>query len=225
MKKSTIDGNMVQRLENVRLFADYLPAALIIHSLDDLSIVYMNKPGLERIGTTMEELQNMSQERYYAQFFNEEDSNDYVPKIIQIIKSGTEEHVSYFQQVRVPLNKEWQLFVSNTKVFCRDKNGKATHLITVAGMLDPMHHITAKVNRVMEEINFLRNNNGSFLKLTKREKEILKYTALGKNSGEIAAMLCISSTTADTHRRNIRSKLNLKNNYEAVKFAQAYNLI
>ncbi|WP_442588770.1 LuxR C-terminal-related transcriptional regulator [Pedobacter sp. AW31-3R] len=225
MNKPTLDPELEQRLENIRLFADYLPAALIIHCLEDLSIVYMNKPGLERIGTTLEELQNMSQEQYYIRFFNEEDSNDYVPKIVQIVKSGTDDHVSYFQQVRVPLQKEWQMYVSNTKVFYRDENGRATHLITVAGMLDPVHHITSKVNRVMEEINFLRNNNNSFLKLTKREKEVLKYTALGKNSGEIAALLCISSTTADTHRRNIRSKLNLKNNYEAVKFAQAYSLI
>lgn len=225
MNDATIVTDFKQRLANIRLFADDLPAALIIHCLDDLSIVFMNQTGLDTIGTTLEELQSMSQEQYYIRFFNEEDSNDYVPKIIQIVKSTTNDHVSYFQQVRVPLNKEWQLYVSNTKVFCRDGEGKPTHLITVAGMLDPIHHITSKVNRVMDEINFLRNNNDSFLKLTKREKEVLKHTALGKNSGEIAELLCISSTTADTHRRNIRGKLNLKNNYEAVKFAQAYNLI
>lgn len=221
----TAQTDFKQRLENIRLFADELPAALIIHNLENLGIVYMNQIGLETIGTTLKELQNMSQEQYYVRFFNVEDSNDYVPKIIHIVKSNTRDHVSYFQQVRVPLNKEWQLYVSNTKVFCRDHAGKPTHLITVAGMLDPTHHITSKINRVMDEINFLRENNDSFLKLTRREKEVLKHAALGKNSGEIAALLCISAATADTHRRNIRSKLNLKNNYEAVRFAQAYSLI
>ncbi len=225
MNDASTQPDLKQRLESIRLFADELPATLIIHSLESLSIIYMNKIGLDTIGTTLEELERMSQQQYFMRFFNEEDSNDYVPKIIQLVKSAADIHVSYFQQVRVPLNKEWQLYASNTKVFHRDINGIPTHLITVAGMLDPVHHITSKVNRVMEEISFLRNNNESFLKLTRREKEVLTHMALGKNSGEISALLCISSATADTHRRNIRGKLKLKNNYEAVRFAQAYGLI
>jgi DNA-binding NarL/FixJ family response regulator len=220
-----MDQNFAQRLNNIRLFADELPSALIIHRADTLEIVYMNSTGLNILGTTLEELQALGPDLYYVKYFNTEDSNDYVPKIMHIMRSQSNEQVSYFQQVRVPQNTDWQLFVSNTKVFARNEAGETTHLITTAGMIDPVHHITSKVNRVMEEINFLRNNNPLFLTLTKREKEVLKCMAMGNNSGEIAEKLFISSATADTHRRNIRSKLNLKNNYDAVKFAQAYNLV
>lgn len=216
-------NNFAKRLNNVQLIADELPVVLIIHDIRNLNIVYMNRPGLEKIGITPAELQSMDQEQYFVRYFNTEDSNDYVPKIIHIIKSNTNDHVSYFQQVRTI--KEWQLFVSNTKVFSRNENGDPTHLITIAGMLDPSHHITTKVSRLMEEVSFLRNNSSLFSKLTRREKEVLKYMATGLNSGEIAERLFISSTTADTHRRNIRHKLNLKNNYDAVKFAQAFNLV
>ncbi|OOQ61164.1 response regulator transcription factor [Mucilaginibacter pedocola] len=220
-----MDHHLQQRLNNIRAFADELPSALIIHDAQSLEIVYMNSTGLNILETTLEELQALGPELYYVKYFNTEDSNDYVPKIMHIIKSNANDQVSYFQQVRVPRNTEWQLFVSNTKVFARNEAGEATYLITTAGLIDPVHHITSKVNRVMEEINFLRNNNPLFLTLTKREKEVLKHMAMGSNSGEIAEKLYISSATADTHRRNIRNKLNLKNNYDAVKFAQAYNLL
>jgi len=77
----------------------------------------------------------------------------------------------------------------------------------------------------MEELRFYRENSPLFLKLTKREKEVLTCIALGMNSIEISNRLFISPATVDTHRRNLRSKLNLKNNYDTVRFAQAYNLV
>ena len=82
-----------------------------------------------------------------------------------------------------------------------------------------------KVNRLLEENNFLRRNQKIFVSLTKREKEILKLMALGDSSVEIAGKLHISQQTASTHRRNIKSKLKVESNYDVVKFAQAFDLI
>lgn len=225
MSSSSLELDFTRRLDNIRLAADELPVSVIIHRTDDMYIVYMNKTGLEGLGTTLEALQDLRENQYHVKYFNTEDSDDYVPKLMHIIRSRLNEKVSYFQQVRTPDCKEWQLYVSNTKVFARNEAGDTTHMITVAGLLDPVHHITAKVNRLLEEISFLRLNNPLFLKLTKREKEILAYMASGMNSGEIAEKTFTSIETVNTHRKNIRNKLELKNNYDAVKFAQAYNLM
>jgi DNA-binding CsgD family transcriptional regulator len=219
------ENNFAHRLSNIQQMADELPVALIIHQVSDMRIVYMNQPGLDDLGTNLKDIRELNTDQYFVRYFNSEDSNNYTPKIMHIINTRSSQQVSYFQQVRTILSKEWKLYVSNSKAFAWSKDGEVTHLITIASMLDPVHHITSKVNRVMDEVNFLRDNNPLFLKLTKREKEVLVFMATGLNSGEIADKLFISSTTADTHRRNIRNKLGLKNNYDAVKFAQAYNLI
>ena len=220
-----MDKTFTQKLSDIQSIADDLPSALIIHEVETLQIVYMNSVGLDILGTTLGELQAMGPETYHLKYFNTEDSNEYVPKILHLIKSKTQEQVSYFQQVRVPDNPEWQLFVSNTKVFARNDAGDATYMLTIASRLDPVHHITTKVNRLMNEIAFLRHNNLLFLTLTRREKEILKYIAMGMSSAEISAKLFIAPATAETHRKNIKNKLHLKNNYDAVMFAQAYNLV
>ncbi|MGF7076468.1 response regulator transcription factor [Mucilaginibacter sp. R-33] len=220
-----MDKTFTQKLSDIQSIADYLPSALIIHEVETLQIVYMNSVGLDVLGTTLGELQAMGPETYHLKYFNTEDSDEYVPKILHLIKSKTQEQVSYFQQVRVPDNPEWQLFVSNTKVFARNDAGDATYMLTIASRLDPLHHITTKVNRLMNEIAFLRHNNLLFLTLTRREKEILKYIAMGMSSAEISAKLFIAPATAETHRKNIKNKLHLKNNYDAVMFAQAYNLV
>ncbi|WEA03405.1 response regulator transcription factor [Mucilaginibacter sp. SJ] len=220
-----MDKTFTQKLSEIQSIADDLPSALIIHEVETLQIVYMNSVGLDILGTTLDELQAIGPDAYYVKYFNTEDSNEYVPKILHLIKSKTQEQVSYFQQVRVPDNPEWQLFVSNTKVFARNEAGDAAYLLTIASRLDPVHHITTKVNRLMNENAFLRHNNLLFLTLTRREKEILKYIAMGMSSAEISAKLFIAPATAETHRKNIKNKLHLKNNYDAVMFAQAYNLV
>lgn len=56
-------------------------------------------------------------------------------------------------------------------------------------------------------------------RLTKRESEVLKLVAEGLSSKEIAASLDISPRTAETHRANLMSKLNVGSVAELVRLA------
>ncbi len=64
-----------------------------------------------------------------------------------------------------------------------------------------------------------RKNSFESGPLTTREREILKLVAEGKSSKEIADLLFISARTAERHRANILSKLNLKKTTDMVKYA------
>ena len=55
--------------------------------------------------------------------------------------------------------------------------------------------------------------------LTRREKEVLELITSGLTNNEIAEKLFISSTTVDTHRKNLLAKFNAKNTAELVKLA------
>lgn len=55
--------------------------------------------------------------------------------------------------------------------------------------------------------------------LTKREKEIVKLIINGLTNQEIATTLFVSNRTIDTHRKNVLSKLGLKNTATLVKYA------
>jgi len=56
-------------------------------------------------------------------------------------------------------------------------------------------------------------------RLTSREREIVQLLAEGKSSKEVAASLCISVKTAETHRANIMRKLQLHTVSELVRYA------
>ncbi len=55
--------------------------------------------------------------------------------------------------------------------------------------------------------------------LTAREREILQLLAEGKNTQEIAELLCVSTSTSETHRRHIMTKLNIYTVAELTKYA------
>lgn len=61
-------------------------------------------------------------------------------------------------------------------------------------------------------------------RLSRQEKEIIKYIIEGKTSKEIAENLFISKTTVDTHRKNINRKLEISNCSSLIKFAHENHL-
>ncbi|WP_245712525.1 response regulator [Anaerobacillus alkalilacustris] len=61
--------------------------------------------------------------------------------------------------------------------------------------------------------------------LSKREKQVLKYVALGFTYQEIADQLYVSVKTVETHKARISEKLNLKKRSELVRYAVAQGLI
>jgi DNA-binding NarL/FixJ family response regulator len=57
------------------------------------------------------------------------------------------------------------------------------------------------------------------VRITKREKEVLKLIVDEKTAQEIADQLCISQHTVDSHRKNLLSKLEVRNTAGLVKYA------
>lgn len=55
--------------------------------------------------------------------------------------------------------------------------------------------------------------------LSRREEAILKLVAEGKSSKEVASILNISYRTVETHRQNIKHKLDLHSTAELAKYA------
>ena len=64
-----------------------------------------------------------------------------------------------------------------------------------------------------------KNTSGDIPVLTRREKEVLELIADGLTNNEIAEKLFISTTTVDTHRKNLLAKFEAKNVASLIKMA------
>jgi DNA-binding NarL/FixJ family response regulator len=67
------------------------------------------------------------------------------------------------------------------------------------------------------------NNNAPVI--TRREKEVLELIADGMTNNEIAQKLFISTTTVDTHRKNLLAKFEAKNIASLIKVAVQQHMI
>ena len=220
------DDSLAGKLQALQMIDTEIPAVIIVMNILKNHVEYMSPRGRKQLGVTLEELKVMG-ERYYTAFFNPLDVADYLPKIEAMLRAPALENatVTFFQQVRTTISGDYAWHLGSTRVFLRDSNGTPTHVITCAIPIDPLHHVTSKVNRLLEENNFLRRNHHIFASLTKREKEILRLLALGFSAAEIAVKVNISEKTAVTHRRNIRAKIGAQSSYDLTSFAQAFDLI
>lgn len=87
------------------------------------------------------------------------------------------------------------------------------------------HFGTAVTNQLLNNFTTKNSNKTNCLgSLTKREKEILVQIAQGLTDKEIAEKVFLSPLTIITHRKNLLSKLNLKNKAELTRFALENNL-
>lgn len=82
-------------------------------------------------------------------------------------------------------------------------------------------HFSAEVTLILANASSTKNSSSASPEsmLTKREKEILIHIAKGLTDKEIAEKVFLSPLTVITHRKNLLSKLGLKNKVELARFA------
>ncbi len=61
--------------------------------------------------------------------------------------------------------------------------------------------------------------HGLLARLSNRELEVLRYIGQGYSVREIAANLCLSAKTIETHRSHLLKKLNMKHTPDLIRFA------
>jgi len=218
-------SDLKKQIEQIASVEQLIPGVVIIHEIQG-GVIWMSKMGLTQLDISLEELQNSSVQDYYSRYFNESDAKDYVPKILGLLeRNNDEEIITYFQQVRYREHLDWTWHMSSTRIFFRDEQNKPLYTITMSFPIDAMHHMVNKAGKLLDENNFLRQNHHRYCRLSKREREVLKHMALGKSSSETANELFISLGTVDTHRKNIRKKLETKSYFELSQYARSFDLI
>lgn len=72
---------------------------------------------------------------------------------------------------------------------------------------------------VMNKISNERLKEKEIIKLTKKEKEVLCLIAEGMTAKEISFKLSIATTTVDTHKKNLLTKIEVPNDKHLVRYA------
>lgn len=214
-----------EKVAQIACVAPDIPGIVIIYNISTNSVEYISPRGLEILSVSLEEIKKGGSD-YQSKFLNPEDVKDYLPKIAALLeRNNINESTCIFQQVKAAKEQEWVWHICSVKIIMQDEQQRPLLAITLAFPIDTLQNSPAKMDRLVEENNFKRKNYHSFNKLGTREREVLRLLALGKSSPETAEILFITNTTVETHRKNIKQKLQTSSFFELCQYARAFDLI
>lgn len=102
------------------------------------------------------------------------------------------------------------------------KNGNENELFDAIRLIMKGHeYLSPEVKKTIDkgyDYTF-KDFKGEYVGLTEREREIIKMVALERTNGEIASQLFLSVDTVKTHRKNLMTKLNVRNVAGLVRYA------
>lgn len=214
---------------NIPDIGDIVPASLMIQDLDGLRPIgcsYMNNWGCERLGLSAEEVNRLG-EAYYDRYFVKEETYGIFEGMNNYLVLGDfDQQYNFFQRVKLYGDQDYTWFYTVLKVVQVKAISELEYkIILLSSPVIGMDHLISRVNKTLDQDQYIRNNYRRFAELTTREKEIITLLANGKSSNEIADMLFISSHTVSTHRKNIIRKIECDSFADLLRFAMAFDLV
>ena len=212
-KENELLKTRIQWLENI---LDNVPAMLYTHENDTKTVNWCNRQMEDATGYTVAEMKQLGL-GFFQKVMHPDDYD-----LAVIAQQSFKENKSIFGgvlRVRKRDTPDWCWLVGMAIPFTRYADGMVKEVICAFLDLTMAMDTNDQLAEAMRDV--LRRHNEDLLgKLTPRELEIVKLTIQGLNNKEVAIQLNLSRYTIETHRKNIRLKLKVKNTTELIALAR-----
>lgn len=204
------------RIQSLESLLNNVPAMLYTHQNSSKTINWCNRYMEDVTGYTLAEMSNMGLE-FFKNVMHPDDFD-----LAVVAQQSFKENKDVFGGVlrfRKRGAENWCWLAGIAIPFTRNDDGSVKEVICafvdMSMAMDTNDQLTEAMLEVMR-----RKHEDLISKLTSREKDILKLTVKGLNNKEIAAELNLSRYTIETHRKNIRIKLKVRNTTELIALAR-----
>jgi DNA-binding CsgD family transcriptional regulator len=178
--------------------------------------VYLNKFAIEVTGYSKEEAEQLGHE-YFRRVLHPDDF-EVIDQSIKFLGSIHNDNIYGGICRSRPKGKEYLWQIGRTRVFKRNPDGTPLQFLNAAVVLNDEFHTLNQMIELLKENKRLVHEN-IVLKLTCRERDVLKLLAKGDCAKKISLKLNISESTVITHRKNMLKKLHLHSTASLVNFA------
>ncbi|GAA0533635.1 LuxR C-terminal-related transcriptional regulator [Chitinophaga japonensis] len=212
-KENELLTERVQRLENM---LHHVPAMLYTSDPTHHTVSWCNRSMEEATGFSLQEMNTLGVE-FFRQLMHPDDF-----ELTGIARQSFKHNKQIFggvTRMRKKGQDDWRWLVGMAVPFSRDEQGAVKEVICAFLDLTIAMDTDEQLADAMSDV--LRRQNETLLsKLTTREKDVLTLAVRGLNNKEIAGQLNLSRYTVETHRKNIRLKLKVRNATELVALAR-----
>lgn len=193
-----------------------VPAMLYISDNDRKVVTWCNQLFEENTGYSRAEAQDMGPQ-FFQEIMHPEDF-----RLTLLAQESFRNNKSMFSgvaRIRKRGQNDWRWVLGTAVPFSLKEDGGVQEIVSAFLELSVAVDTNQQLADAMGEV--LRRQHESLLsKLTGREKEVLALAVKGLNNKEIALQLNLSRYTVETHRKNIRLKLKVRNMTELTAVAR-----
>ncbi|KAA2245317.1 PAS domain-containing protein [Chitinophaga agrisoli] len=209
-----------ERIQWLETILHHIPAMLYTADPNRDTISWCNHSMEHITGFSLQEMKALGPE-FFRQLIHPDDYG-LTSIALQSFKDN-KETFGGVTRIRRKGRQEWHWLIGLAMPFNRDEQGGVKEVICAFLDLTMTTDTHAQLADAMGEV--LRRQNESLLhKLTAREKDVMVLAVRGLNNKEIAEQLNLSRYTVETHRKNIRLKLKVRNTTELVTLARKAGL-
>lgn len=223
-------------IEIANAFASLSYQGVYIVDLSTRNFTFLSDHPLLRCGLKEKEILKIGPE-YFSPLLPTEE-RVFLKNINSLIASGYKnipleyrKQLIFFINFHIIIGKRPTMVCHKLRLIDFDENGNPRQMI---GIVSPSVHckgpiILVKISGTSYTYHYLHESNSwkpyDFISFSDEEKEMLRLTIQGHTIKEIASLMCKSTETIKYYRRQIFSKLNVKNIAEAISFATHYCMI
>jgi PAS domain S-box-containing protein len=212
-KENELLRNRIHWLESV---LHHAPAMIYSYDNNTKSVTWCNERLAETVGFSSEEMMGMGME-FFRHIMHPEDFK--LAAVAQQSFINNKAQFGGLARIRKKGAVDYSWLLGLEVPFTHDKNGRVVEIICAFLDLTDAIDTNAQLSEALSAI-LRRQNENLFNKLTAREKDVLGMAVKGLNNKEIANSLNLSRYTVETHRKNIRLKLKVRNTSELVAIAR-----
>lgn len=212
-KENELLRNRIHWLESV---IHHVPAMIYSYDNNNKSVTWCNDRLAATVGFSSEEMAGMGME-FFQHIMHPDDFK--LAAVAQQSFINNKAQFGGLARIRKKGEIDYSWLIGLEVPFTHDKNGRVVEIL--CAFLDLTDAIDTNV-QLSEALSAIlrRQNENLFNKLTPREKDVLAMAVKGLNNKEIANSLNLSRYTVETHRKNIRLKLKVRNTSELVTIAR-----
>jgi DNA-binding CsgD family transcriptional regulator len=221
-KLNSENAGLQEKLSFYEELLDKLPGIIYINEVmkageeNSMRNVYLNRYAVEITGYTREEADSLGPE-YFRKVLHPDDFEVINQSVDHLLKIDSD--IIYGGAYKFkPKGKDYIWMLARTRVFKRKADGTPYQYVNSAIQLDEEFHAQNQIYALLKENRRLVNEI-NVLKLTKREKEVLKLLTDGYSAKMISHKINISESTVISHRKNMMKKLNMHSTASLVNFA------
>lgn len=197
-----------------------VPFCICLNDPNTFELLHVNNGHAEISGFSREEVREKWEE--YIQIVHPYSVSSILKFLPEFYKSGnSNQTITFVQYVKCKQDTDFSPYITFSKP--SRLPGDLKLWLTVSP--SEFDKYSSRMKRIIKMDEFKLKHFKKFQRLTAREIEILKLLANGHNNPQIADKLYLSRSTVETHRKNLKRKLELKNLRDLMRYAFAFNLV